>query len=820
MNDPHTQASGSDEPTITRFSSHGAGSPAPENYRLLQMLGEGGMGEVWAAEQERPVRRKVAIKLIKPGMDTRDVVARFESERQALALMNHPNIARVFEAGETDQGRPFFVMELVEGVPVTQYCDTHLLATEGRLSLFVQICEAVQHAHHKGVIHRDLKPSNVLVRMEEDKPVPKIIDFGIAKAIGQPLTDKTMFTEIGAVIGTPAYMSPEQAERTGLDVDTRTDVYSLGMLLYELLVGVLPFDAREAGTSGLDELRRRIREDEPTKPSTRLSSLGDTSTELAKRRGADLRTLSRQLRGDLDWITLKALEKDRTRRYGSPSELAADIGRHLRHEAVLAGPPSVRYRAGKFIRRHRLGAAAASLVLIAMVLGTAAATYGLVRAKRAEYAARQEVAKAAAVNEFLQDMLASANPFGFSTATSGPDVTVLQALSQAAKKLDGGSLTDQPLVEAAVRRTIGAAYTNLGNHSEAESQLGAAVAITTRAVGDAHPDTAESLLALGNLRVAQGQWGEAETLIRRALGIQRAALGEKHLKVGEAIQALSVTLVNAGRGREAEPLERQALAIYREHFGDDSPYIASSLNNLAAILREQRRLEEAEVLARQALAIQRKARGNDHPDLAGELQTNGVLLRELGRLAEAEPLLREALALSQKHLGNDHEVVALSANNLAGVLRDEGKLVEAESFFRQSVDIDRKARPADHPVRAYALSGLGMVLTDLGRPGEAEPFLREAVAIREKALPPGNWRLAYSRMMLGSALVGLKRFREAEPLLLGSYTAMAADKDTPPQWPRRTLENIVRLYETWAAAEPSTAKTQQAAEWRSRMTSP
>ena len=782
------------------------------------MLGQGGMGEVWAAEQERPVRRRVAIKVIKPGMDTREVVARFESERQALALMNHPNISRVFEAGETDHGRPFFVMELVEGVPVTQYCDTHLLDTEARLSLFIRICEAVQHAHHKGVIHRDLKPSNVLVRMEENTPVPTIIDFGIAKAIGQPLTDKTMFTEIGEVIGTPAYMSPEQAERTGLDVDTRTDVYSLGMLLYELLVGVLPFDAREAATVGIDELRRRIRDDEPTRPSTRLTALGDTSTELAKRRGADPRTLRRQLRGDLDWITLKALEKDRTRRYGSPSELAADIGRHLRHEAVLAGPPSVRYRAGKFVRRHRLGVAAGSLILAAMVLGTAAATYGLVRARRAESAARQEVAKAAAVNEFLQDMLSSANPFGFSTGTRGPDVTVLQVLGEAAKKLDGGSFKDQPLVEAAVRRAIGAAYTNLGNHGAADSQLRAAVDITTRAVGDAHPDTAESLLQLGNLRVAQGQLGEAESLIRRALDIQRAALGEKHLKVGEALQALAVTLVNAGRGREAEPLERQAMVIYREHFGDDNPYVASSLNNLAAILREQRRLVEAEVLARQALAIQRKARGNDHPDLAGDLQTNGVLLRELGRLAEAEPLLREALALSRKHLGNDHEVVALSANNLAGVLRDQGKLAEAESFFRESVTIDRKARPADHPVRAFALGGLGMVLTDLGRPAEAEPFLRESLAIREKSLPPGQWRLAYTRMLLGNALVGLKRFREAEPLLVGSYAAMMADKDTPPQWPRQTVNNLVRLYETWNAAEPGTEKVKRAAEWRSKMT--
>ena len=307
-------------------------------YRLLRRIGEGGMGVVFEADQETPVRRRVALKLIKWGMDTRRVVARFESERQALALMSHANIARVYDAGATEQGRPYFVMECVKGEPITIYCDRHCLTTGERLTLFLQVCAGVQHAHQRGVIHRDLKPSNVLVTVEDKRPVPKIIDFGVAKATSQRLTEKTLFTDFGQLVGTPAYMSPEQAEMTPLDVDTRSDVYSLGVLLYELLVGALPFDYKDLRRAGFDEMRRRIREEAPSKPSTKLSSLGDGSTTVAHSRCTDLRSLQRQLRGDLDWITLKALEKDRIRRYDSASELAADIERHLQDKPVEAGP--------------------------------------------------------------------------------------------------------------------------------------------------------------------------------------------------------------------------------------------------------------------------------------------------------------------------------------------------------------------------------------------------------------------------------------------------------------------------------------------------
>ena len=341
-------------------------------YRLIQMLGVGGMGEVWRAEQTEPLHRVVALKLIKAGMDTKAVVARFDSERQALALMEHPNIAKVFDAGATPAGRPYFVMEYVHGLAITDYCDKHRLTIKERLGLFMQVCEGVQHAHQKAIIHRDLKPSNVLVEEVDNKPVPKIIDFGLAKATGQRLTEMTMFTEADAILGTPDYMSPEQADSNERNIDTRTDVYSLGVILYELLVGALPFGSQELRAAGREAMLQKICQQEPPRPSTKLRSLGESAKDAARKRREEPESLERHLRGELDWITIKALEKDRTRRYGSPSDLAADIQRHLQDQPVLAGPPSASYRASKFIRRHTAGLAAVALLALSLIGGMAA----------------------------------------------------------------------------------------------------------------------------------------------------------------------------------------------------------------------------------------------------------------------------------------------------------------------------------------------------------------------------------------------------------------------------------------------------------------
>ena len=360
-------------------------------YKLLQHIGEGGFGAVYMAEQEHPVRRKVALKIIKPGMDTREVIARFESERQALAMMEHPNISRVFDAGATASGRPYFVMELVRGVPITEFCDKNRLPAEQRLKLFVTVCHAIQHAHHKGIIHRDIKPSNVMVTLHDGVPVVKVIDFGVAKATAQKLTERTLFTAYGQMIGTPAYMSPEQAEMSGLDIDMRSDIFSLGVLLYELLTGTTPLDSAQLRKAGYAEMQRLIREEEAPRPSTRFSSLGgEATTVLATNRGTDVRRLSQLLRSDLDWIVMKSLEKDRNRRYGSPDNFAADVERYLTEQPVEARPPSTWYRFRKTARRNKAALTTAAMVATVLVLGTAVSVWQAMRATRAWEFAIQE----------------------------------------------------------------------------------------------------------------------------------------------------------------------------------------------------------------------------------------------------------------------------------------------------------------------------------------------------------------------------------------------------------------------------------------------
>src|SRR5262245_18889296 len=372
------------------------------SYKLLQQIGEGGFGVVYMAEQEQPVFRKVALKIIKPGMDTKEVIGRFESERQALALMDHPNIARVLDAGATESGRPFFVMELVKGVPLIKFCDDNHLPPEERMELFIQVCNAIQHAHQKGIIHRDLKPSNVMVTLHDGRPVPKVIDFGVAKATSHRLTERTLFTAYGQVIGTHAYMSPEQAEMSGLDIDTRSDVYSLGVLLYELLTGTTPFEANRLREAGFAEMQRIIREEEPPRPSTRVSTLqGAALTTLSQQHGIDERRMRQIIRGELDWIVMKSLDKDRERRYESAASLARDIRRYLSDEPVQACPPSAFYRFRKFARRNKRAVLAVTAILLLLCASIAGTTWGLVRAELARQAATKQrlLAEAAVVAE-------------------------------------------------------------------------------------------------------------------------------------------------------------------------------------------------------------------------------------------------------------------------------------------------------------------------------------------------------------------------------------------------------------------------------------
>ncbi|HWX19694.1 MAG TPA: protein kinase [Candidatus Binatia bacterium] len=459
-------------------------------YKLLEPIGEGGCGIVYMAEQEEPIRRKVALKVIKLGMDTRQVIARFEAERQALALMDHPNIARVYDAGTTAAGRPYFVMELVRGVRITDYCNNKRLPLRKRLELFSQVCQAVQHAHQKGIIHRDLKPSNILVTVNDGEPVPKVIDFGIAKATsGERLTDKTVFTAFHQFMGTPAYMSPEQADLTSVDIDTRSDIYTLGVLLYELLTGQTPFDVNELLQAGLDEMRRTLREKEPARPSTRLSTLGaDQLTATARLQGLEPPRLISLVRGDLDWIVLKCLEKDRARRYATANALLTDIQRHLSNEPVTARPRSRVYEFQKTVRRHQVGFAAAAAVMAALFLGLGVATWSLLKEKQARRRADTEAAKSFQTARFLEDMLRGIDP----KTAQERDTTLLRDLLGRSAERVSRDLTNQPLVEAHLENTLGNIYAALGEFQNAEQMARSALALRRSDPATQPADLAES----------------------------------------------------------------------------------------------------------------------------------------------------------------------------------------------------------------------------------------------------------------------------------------------------------------------------------------
>ncbi len=658
-------------------------------YKLLEEIGEGGFGVVYMAEQIEPVQRKVALKIIKAGMDTREVVARFKAERQALALMDHPSIAQVFDGGITQSGRPYFVMELVRGIPITDFCDQRNVAMPERLKLFMQVCHAVQHAHQKGVIHRDLKPSNILVTLIDGQPLPKVIDFGVAKALGQKLTDQTLFTGFLRMVGTPAYMSPEQADLSGVDVDTRADIYALGVLLYELLTGVTPFDAETFRRAALDEIRRVIRETEPPKPSTRLHTLGDRLPDVARHRHTEPAALSRLVRGDLDWIVMKCLEKDRRRRYETPNSLAEDIERHLKNEPVLAGPPGTAYRMRKFVRRNRIPVVFSVSVAAALVVGLVFALVGFAQARRdrdralrAERQAETEAARSGQVAQFMKDMLKGVGP----QAALGRDTTVLREILDATVERVGKDLADRPAVQAELRTTIGDVYLQLGDFTKAEAMMREALRLRSSRIGDMNQAIAASRYELARVLARRGgekDLAEADEALRQALAVQRELLGNEHADIANSLALLAGTLQRQRKLAEAEAASWEALEIRRKLLGRDHPEVASSLDNLALVLREQGKLGEAEAVIREALAIQRRAMGDEGADVATSLSYLGSVLRRAGRLVEAESAYREALSLRTELYGYLSVYTEAILSALISVLEDQGRFADAEALRRQ-----------------------------------------------------------------------------------------------------------------------------------------
>ncbi len=772
-------------------------------YRILQLLGEGGFGSVYMAEQSEPIRRRVALKVIKAGMDTRQVIARFEQERQALAMMDHPAIAQVLDAGATDSGRPYFVMELVRGEPVTEYCDKHNLAVASRLELFAEICAAVQHAHTKGIIHRDLKPSNILVAFEDGRARAKVIDFGIAKATAGNLTDKTLYTEHRALVGTPEYMSPEQAEGS-LDIDTRTDVYALGVLLYELLTGTTPFDSRRLRSAAAGEIQRILREDEPPRPSTRLSQSVETVDAVAAHRDTEPKKLSSQLRGELDWIVMKALEKDRQRRYETASGLAMDIQRFLAGEPVSAAPPSVGYRFRKFVRRHRAAVTAAGLVAAALV----AAVVGISWQAREARAQRD---KAERVADFMAEMLRGVEP----GVARGRDTTMLtEMMNAAAARVERGELARAPEAELELRGTIGTAFRELALYDEAAKMLEPAVPLARSLHSGDSAVTAEAVEGLAQLLNDRGELEAAEPLYREALAMDQRLFPGDSPRVATDLNNLSQVLDDKGDLAAAEPLQRQALEMRRRLYPGDHEDLAESLNNLAHVVSARGDLPGAIALFREALAMSRRLYPGDHPRVAGGLNNLSVMLRNSGDLAGAEPLARETLEMRRRLFPGDHPYVATGLNNLALILQERGDLGGAEALFRESLAMRRRLYPEGHVSIATDLNNLAGLLLERHEPQAAEPLYREAVELYERTQGAGFWRTGIARSGLGRSLTALGRFATAERELLAGERILAAAQGVPAGRHAQSIAALAVLYETWDKAEPGRGHAGEAAKWR------
>jgi len=679
-------------------------------YRLLTKIGEGGMGQVWLAEQTAPLHRQVALKLIRWGMYDDMLLHRFQAERQSLAVMDHPSIAKVFDAGATPEGQPYFVMEYVAGLPITEYCDEKRLKIRDRLELLIKVCEGVQHAHQKAIIHRDLKPANILVADVDGKPVPRIIDFGLAKAVGTETTGETFLTRVGGLVGTPGYMSPEQCDPAGRDVDTRTDVYSLGVVLYVLLSGSLPFDTDAWKSRPLDEMLRRLREEDAPSPSTKLGTEGDRLSATAEARGTEPKQLLSVVRGDLDWITMKAVERDRSRRYGTPSELAADLTRYLNHEPVSARPASVSYRVEKYVRRHRYTVAGAA-VLVGLLL-----VFAMVQSIQLRKT-RRERDRADRIAQFMTGIFRVADP----SERVGNAVTARELLDKAAKEVESG-LAKDPELQAQMMRVMGIAYLNLGLFSRAQALLEESIRIGRGAIGEENPGMLLAMQQLAWTLFSEGRFKEAESLQRKVLDIRRRILGPDHDETLSITADLAQTLDVEGDHKGAEKMSREILAKRMRTLGPENQDTLNSMDHVAAILASQSRFAEAEKLESQALATQRRIFGDEKLETIRYMVNEAALEGNLGKNKESEQLGRHVLEIERRVLGPGQPETAVTLYNLAVLDAKNGNNDEAFSFLDQAVN----------HLPAYALSGIDED-PDL-KPLHADPRFAPLVAHAKQVL--------------------------------------------------------------------------------------
>ena len=807
-----------------------------DSYELQQLIGEGSFGFVFVAEQRAPVRRRVAIKILKLGMDNEQLIARFEAERQALALMDHPHIAKVLDAGATLSGQPYFVMELVRGLPITDYCNRNKLPIRARLVLFKQVCEALQHAHQKGIIHRDLKPSNVIVGVNDGAPIPKVIDFGIAKALYGRLTDKTIYTDSRQLVGTPEYMSPEQADPKGLDIDTRSDIYSLGVLLYELLTATTPLDREQVRTANYMELQRLICETESPKPSTRVQA-AKLDSALSEISHNNPRKLSQTLRRELDWITMRCLEKDRTRRYATANALSRDIERYLADEPVEARVQSATYRLRRLARKHRVAVRVICVAALMLAGATVFSVWQALRATRAEAKSRNEAAIAQAVNDFLKnDVLSQASPFnqvGIGR-TPDPELRVRDALDNAALRV-GTSFRSQPRVEVALRNVIGNAYRDIGQYEKSQSQLKAAQQITrgfpdddpdqlltldsvarlqwaighyseaetyfnqavagrAKTMGGDHPDTLASQFGLAQLYADEARYPDAELLLTRVLAVRREHLGERHRDTIESMRALGNLYVVLARYAEAEPLLEKAMELRSQALSPSHPDTLRCRENVASLYVAEGKYEKAEPLYVTALEAAKKTLGDDHFETLTYMGDLGLFYENEGRFAEAEPLLEKALAMRRLKMSDYHPYTLLAAAELAKLYISEGRLAEAEKLYTDALKVAPQVMQTTHPDVLRLQNGLGALYRLQARYGEAETLLRRALDGWKGAFGESHPSTLNAASNLANLYTDQGRFGEAQPIFERTLALCRATLGERHPQTLRVLNNLGVLF--------------------------
>ena len=815
-----------------------------DRYKLLSILGEGGMGIVYLAEQERPVKRQVALKVIKPGMDSKRVLARFEAEQQALALMEHPHVARVHDAGLTPSGRPYFVMEHVKGIPITEYCDKHRQTIEERLRLFLHVCEAVQHAHQKGIIHRDIKPSNILVTIEDEKASPKVIDFGVARAVSQPLTERTLYTEQGQLVGTPEYMSPEQADLSNQDIDTRSDVYSLGVVLYELIAGLLPFDPATLRERGIDGARKVICGEDPQTPSTKISRRSvEESTNSARRRRTNPRQLQRRLRGDLDWITLKALEKDRTRRYASAGELAADIRRHLDNEPVTAGRPSMAYKTRKFVLRNRALVSGLAAVLAVLLAGIVVSLAFAVRAERARH-------EATVIAEFLHEDVFKAFD-GWDRG--GKQITIKEFLDAASEKVSD-KFGDLPLQEASIRKTLGDLYlkVDVDNFTGAERHLRRSLEIFTRQVGRNDVRTIEVVDLLGQMYWGRWQYQEAEKYLSEALPGKRRLLGADHPNTLETMAWLGWACYGNGHAKKAEELLAEAYTTAQRTLGEKDRITIECMLYYGGVLILRGRYADAERMLADALRLAQGVLNPNHPFFLYPAALLGRLYSREGRYKEAEKLLSNSLTKSREAWGENnggtfHNMAALAENYACqGLIDDAEKLMldplgagkgsdgsasqvsiqnltylgffylwqknynDAERWASKALKASLESSGENQPITFLCRMALGMVYREQGRYDEAETQFTKLLPMSEPYITDESVHVANLMHQLAALYQQQGKYAEAEKLHLGVLNIRRNQLVENHPHTLGTIRGLIALYTAWG-------KPQEARKWFSEL---